>query len=483
MIEVNESYWPKKKTNNTGKFIIVFHDLPGGFSSNTRENVIARGLQEKYNLPVVTIQYIDNRKECDLLDRSFGFTTIDFNDYMIDETDKILNQEDEKELYKQKRYVFNLMYKGIPYGEALFDHIIRKKRGCSLTWDDVDWNEFMTSKRLALRLIDGAISFFNVYEPEYIIVSEGDYLKAVIIRVAQKYGSKVISLNPDYFNALFMISSDKTWLHDFKFQDMMDDCINEYVSNTNVSDELFLMRGEKKLEIEDNGRLKVFILLHSFADAPRSTTLMYVYDDYVDWFVDTINKIKSIKNVDWFIKDHPMSIFFGQKEFVSEVMEKVEGDNIHICDKDVDGDVIRKIADCVVTCAGDAGIEYWAYGIPTISLARTHYSKHGISYVMKSKDEYYYHLENIEKLAKPSDESIKEAKLRMSAFKRIMASSDSFGSIYCKNRDEEIKRYREGDMYHFDVRYEFTVDYISLLQHDQLKNSSQFLLNKMFEVT
>ena len=169
----------------------------------------------------------------------------------------------------------------------------------------------------------------------------------------------------------------------------------------------------------ENDKKNVFILPHGLIDIPRETSRIYFYYDYRDWFLKTINIIKNISNVNWIIKDHPLASYYKQNDYVKQIFMENKTSNMYWCDSNVYGLELKEVADCIVTCGGEAGLEFWAYGIPTITSTENYYTMEHISYNVKSQEEYENVLRKIPCLAKPSAESSKKAQEILFAMKQM----------------------------------------------------------------
>lgn len=71
LIEENKKYW-ENKTNVTdgSRWIYVFHSVGETFEVCVREDILAKGLQEKTKLPIVAVSCENKMKANDELDRS-----------------------------------------------------------------------------------------------------------------------------------------------------------------------------------------------------------------------------------------------------------------------------------------------------------------------------------------------------------------------------------------------------------------------------
>jgi hypothetical protein len=85
--------------------------------------------------------------------------------------------------------------------------------------------------------------------------------------------------------------------------------------------------------------------------------------------------------------------------------------------------------DCAVTSSGSIGHEYVALGGRTIIARANSYTNLGFSHYAKSKEEYYYLLENFENLELPSTKQ-KETALIYTALKFGSSSDSEFHDLH-----------------------------------------------------
>ena len=274
----------------------------------------------------------------------------------------------------------------------------------------------------------------------------------------------------------------------------MEKCLQENRVNDVYDKDFFVREADQTKNVEiskDNRRKNVFVLPHAFSDSPREACRHNIYHDYAECFCDTLRIIRNIPNINWFIKDHPWSDYYGQSSYFKSIFEKYKADHMYWVDKDCAGINIKDFTDCVLTCAGDAGIEYWAYGIPTITVADGYYCNWGISYQMRTLDEYESMLKNIENVEKPSEQSVNLAKKYLFAYKSWFKKKDELVKLLIEFRQSEEAIWKTngvpyGEQDSVDqqlgrVTRDFCEAYAELLQKSDLKLSEIYLLNNLVE--
>lgn len=336
--------------------------------------------------------------------------------------------------------------------------------------------------------------------PCYLVTTEYFYTKGLYAHVAKALGAKIIITSIDFPDIVTWVNSDHGALSEIKVADMirakMEKCLAGYQTNERTPENLFVvdMKSAKKegqiLGLK-NGKKNVFILLHAFGDAPREASSLNFYYDSHEWFLDTMRIIQNISNVNWIIKDHPWAAYYKQEDYVKSIFEEYKIENMFWIDNKFSGMNIKEVADCVITAAGDAGIEYWAYGIPTITVGDGYYCNWGISYQMKTLSEYETTLKNIRHIDRPSRQSMELAKRYLTAYKDYY-KGDPYSELLRKLSLEEEAAVSKGggafgmkddiDRQMGKATLAFAETYAALLQEKDLRSSAVYRLENTCEV-
>lgn len=500
LIEKNRNYWRKSSNITNGKrWIYVFHGIPCEWEFSIHEDIVAKGLQEKLKLPIAAISYKENRKSINELDSSFGVKHR-FNmgngknsSFISKVRTFFVAKYFACTTYKKKEKLFQIKYRGVECGDTIHDEIVRMNQGVGFDCFDVSFKSYCQFIREAFSLIEECYHIFRKRKPEYVITSECIYTKGLLVSAAMLMGAKVLILPPDSADIILELSPGKALFKERKMGEIIQKQIEEYAQNypverTNKND-FFVLKMKEGLENSLckrwnflRKRKNIFIMLHALNDASRTSYFHNIYSDYNEWFIDTIRIIKEIKDVNWIIKDHPLSDFYGQGSYVKKVFEKNKTDNMYWCDKDVSGMQIKEIADCVITSAGDVGIEYWAYGIPTITVSETYYNKWGISYNMKSLKQYEHTLRHIAKIKKPSIESSQQAQKYLLTYKNMNQGHDKLSNLFSIIRNRQKENLKKGNVDDVLLHNKFSQEYIFILENNEMKNSSMFQLKNLYKI-
>lgn len=150
---------------------------------------------------------------------------------------------------------------------------------------------------------------------------------------------------------------------------------------------------------------KVCIFPHIFYDG----TFFWgedLFDDYKEWFFETINVAKDNPNIHWIIKLHPAHIVKNERDGHNVVGE--ESIIEHIFDKDLPKnftilepntsistiDLIQNLSG-IVTVRGTVGLEAAMFGKHVITAGTGRYSNLGFTVDFESKQKYLNYLKNL----------------------------------------------------------------------------------------
>lgn len=503
MIDANKAYWQgRKKITSKEKWIYCFHTQAKELEQAILEEIVAKRIQETDNLPVAAVSYGEcSCKLFDEMDTSFGFEEISglFPDEYCSLASRFQTYVAAKywssATYRKKEKLFQIKYRGILCGESIYDEIIRQNKDYVFDCFDIGKEAYENYLRMAFSLVDQSYKMFRKRKPAYIVTTEHPFFQGLFVCAASRLGAEYISLwnaTPEY--PIRVLPSADLY-NKAKSADLIRKRIESYISehpHEEVKEEDVFLYNFDEARQDDwceklgivNGRKNVFIMLHGLSDAPRSSCQHYVYTEYNDWFLGTIELIKKIPGVNWIIRDHPHAEAYRQDRYVRRIFEENKTDNMYWCGKEISGMQIKEAADCIITCTGDVGIEYWSYGIPTITTGEAYYCKWGISYNMKSLEEYEETLRHIDQIKPPSPQSIAEAKKYMMAYREMRKGCDELGKLFSKRLVDQVKDLMCSDIedIFFRLRHGFCKHYIQLLDKDAVRNSITYEKERQFDL-
>lgn len=507
MLEVNKAYWkgsPSAAEEVQGTdWICVYHGWPDNLKFVVYENIVAKGLAAKTKCPIMSVA-ITNNTDCKLANqtddsfqvaRRFRIEPDKKNGWLSSFRLYLTALYLSFSTYGKKKRMFRSKYRGITWGNDVHDAIVQENsvtsHGMQFDCFDINRESYFLYIKSAISIVDQAYALLKKRKPAYVITTESLHLNALFSSVASKLGAKLLICAPSggEWTNVMQIAPGTNVLVGEMYGKQIELCAETVPLNIGADENLFVLKpketAEQDLKVQlglNPGRKNVFIMLHALTDIPRSGYKHYVYSEYNEWLLDTLRIIKKIPDVNWVIKDHPMSTFYRQDSYIKSVFEKNKTDNIYWCDKAVSGMQIKEIADCIVTCAGEVGLEYWAYGIPTITTADSYFCKWGISYLMKTLEEYENTLRHIERLKPPTEESMIQARRYLTAIKRLNNTADGLSRLFRNIWDRQIDRYFKGNTEMGPIDFEFCKRYTSFLKENKVEDSVIYRLENIIDM-
>ena len=120
-----------------------------------------------------------------------------------------------------------------------------------------------------------------------------------------------------------------------------------------------------------------------------------------------------VKDVNWLIKIHPSDILnlYGVEDEIKRKIDYIPS-HIKIIKRNVKISPygLYNLIDAGITTMGTVGVELPCFGKSIITVGRSHFSHKGFSVDIKSKDEYFYVLNNIKSIKRLDDGQIELAK-------------------------------------------------------------------------
>ena len=235
----------------------------------------------------------------------------------------------------------------------------------------------------------------------------------------------------------------------------------------------------KKLFNWDNKKIAVFFLSY-LIDANFPYGYRINSKDNYQWTKFMLDKIKNINNVNWIIKDHPITKMYGQapkKNFDNRVNFLTNKFNhIKKWPKEFSNMSLLKITDVAITSLGTAGIEYPAYGIQSVSTDKSSYSHLNFTKMTNSKKQIIDQINNLNKIKKPSLEQINKSKQYLFIRENLLGQKTTLLPNYITSRiiieDDFWKKCIKNIS-----KYDLNKDPLFEMFNKQLKYNSRHTLN------
>ena len=171
----------------------------------------------------------------------------------------------------------------------------------------------------------------------------------------------------------------------------------------------------------------VVILAHEYTDGNLSQS-WNLYENDMLWLVDTIEKIKKIKDVNWIIKSHPSEKVFNANVSTEEIFhQKIRSiNNIKLFPNEYEISNFFKYTSTVITSHGTASYEYPLFSIPAIICGEANCSGNGFTLEPKTKKQYHELLKNISKIKRLDNNQVKRCWVFNYIFKYILLNEVPF---------------------------------------------------------
>lgn len=504
MIEANRAYWADSSPEAQGEdWICVYHAWTDDLRFDLYESLVAKGLETREKLPIMSISR-SNGSCCrltDELDDSFGIkrrfyvTLNEGKSRLANLKTALIAQYFTCATYGKKEKLFRAKYRGIAWGDRVHDTIVQENAGVT---QGQAFDCFAVSRatyfkyiRNALSIIDQAYAIFKKRRPAYLVTSENLQMYGLLGDVAGRLGAtRLICAAPGSgWNNIIQIAPGKETLLGDMVRRQIEDYLRAHPIKA-VDDNLFMVKtgtasGQNLAEQLglDPKKKNAFIFPHILSDVPRENSRHVVYSEYNEWLVDTLKIIREIPNVNWIIKDHPMAAYYKQDGYVKSLFQQYKTDNMYWCDKAVSGLQIKEIADCAITCSGDIGLEYWAYGIPTITTSKGYFCQWGVSYQMKTLSEYKDTLRHIEELPPPPPESVELARRCLTAMRLTGETDDGLTRLFQKAGSAFWTACIKGSTDTTRTDYAFCKQYMALLRGTGVRDSSIYRLENICSIS
>lgn len=483
-IQFNKRYW-EKGGRDDGDGMVLVEGLLGPMPTHlVRLGIAAKAVEQSLGLKPLVV--VANRKMKSIqLFGSFGITEfIYLNRTRIGFRRAFYIFRQVINIFFDRRVdnLLRLEYRSFKIGKQIYDSILKSYDDC-YTIDQVRLKHFI--------FILGAYIFAARYEAiidqnpiKLVLLSHNEYLWYGTLSIAAMIHKKdVMVING--FETSFYRTPEKLYWHK-RFNAGICDVLkntdikvlekegSEYLQER-ISGESGLFDtknayGGKRLytrqmlkeACSQNDKKNVFIFMHVFSDAPHLSDFD-LYRDYYDWIVDTMDQIKRIDSVNWYVKVHPSAFLYGESDRVKELIQVNKYNNIFFPPEDFSPASLREVADVIITCQGTVGIEASCQGIPIIVTGEPFYKGFGFDLSPKTKEEYYELLHKCDSIPTMNEKKRRMALAVMGAFNRVKYIDKSI-------LDDEVYEYGGyGETgINYDIVYGKLCENMSRFKYDQL---------------
>lgn len=401
----------------------------------TAHNVLAgltigRAAQEVHNLNVGYLCWREDPSHyCDQLYRKAGVVPVEWGPYA----------ERESQMYKlwarlqaeghgllRGKKVLGLKRGDIDVSDLIYDDIVRYNEGV-VTITDASRGQIAHTVNQALRQLWAIDQLCAEVDVHSIVVSHKTYLRyGIPLRVAFAHGAEVLSRKHVHINRITQrheLNQSDFYLTRSQLDDIVSrlggDALQEYANRrfkgeSNNYNELYAFQKKRDYEAEslvkqmglNEGRPIAMLAPHIYSDEPHYDRTM-IHPDYFKWLEQTLEITRDIPHVQWIVKPHPSSPFYGE-DGVTEQLTNAH-DHVHLVPEDIKTDSVLRVADAVCTVRGTVGMEALLFGCKVILTGNAFYENIDAVRLCLTEREYVEALQSIQKKEPPTESLKKQA--------------------------------------------------------------------------
>lgn len=310
-------------------------------------------------------------------------------------------------IFFRKSISDNTKFKGILIGDLYIDTLLASKRKSS----------FFNKERLRFILIFNYFVYKNIlrkYNIKYVVLGDKQYMDIGLlhrisifndIKVIVSAGPRVKAYNKsNYLQSFFhpgipyneiVLANNKsskeivTILEDrMSGHNKQHDAKNAYENKIEYTREMFLQH----LNIQ-NSKPLVFLFPHIFKDSPHGSEYL-LFEDYYDWFKQTIICLGNNRNINVVVKPHPSAYMYGEDNIIESYIKNIE--NVYLCPKDFNNHSLIDCCDYIVTCQGTVALEFACFGLKAVVAGAGYYNGYGIVKEFSTSLDYLMFLKNLD---------------------------------------------------------------------------------------
>jgi len=315
-----------------------------------------------------------------------------------------------------RRRVNQLTVNDLPLGELLYDTYVRETR--QLTLREID-DDFKAYTALLLNYSALYDTLFQALDVGAVVLGHLTYSRfGTLARMAgnrgaavyARYGGKgmriqkrtdlegardvICRITPDLVDAALAADGEAAVKRgEETLARRMGGVANEFLflnEDGYSPDRAFWSKADFCRELSlDPDRPKGLVMVHAFPDANHNTPHL-PFDDFYDWYLQTLELARATTDVDWLIKHHPnLTAYSDDPEPVVRSAEMAaEHPHIHVVTDDMNTGSFPEIADFLVTVNGRSGLEFAGCGVPSILGGNGFFAGLGFSQDPADPEEY-----------------------------------------------------------------------------------------------
>lgn len=332
------------------------------------------------------------------------------------------------------------------------------------------------TKSIVSRLMTEAVSSVEVghiladrLRPNLVILAEANYaLTGPLVDVLVEMGASVAQTIPMFTNDGFMckrLTKGHRSLHPASVEKSTFDRILQEAPLTDfdgaLDEELrrrysgfYALQAQNQPSNLQPDRSELLNLVGFTGDRPIAVIFSHVlwdaslffgtdlFDDYGQWFVETVRAAIANDHVDWVIRAHPSNVFrvnhgdiTGEAAEIRLLHESFPKLPTHISvlppEADVSSLALFQHADFGVTVRGTPGLEMASFGRPVLTAGTGHYMNQGFTIDSSTREEYISRLASAHDLVPLTPDQTRLARVHAyTVFTRRLFRTQTFPPIY-----------------------------------------------------
>ena len=396
------------------KYILIADRLR--FDAGIRQSLISKVFNEKGYVPILAT----SRPNSDYHEvyKSFGIekilnTNLLSNKFFILKNFPIVFIQSIFVLLKYshlgfEKFKFDFKIQNIRMGEQIVDQYFRNDHSYMKGFLTFKFFKLLLVGFLKTKLIKTYIKKNNIkhtvastdcyLNESSIIVKISEHLKILNVQAVRKT-IKISSKPKDYKNHIYIVKKEDIKRKELTIKNVEKYLKNRFQGNVNHADVKNAFKNKIKnfdkkkflkfFKLENKNYKKIILFApHVFADC-CSTFGPFPFLNYYNFFTETLDKMKNIKDTFWIVKPHPTRHFWNEDSIVKDFVGAKNYSNIFLCpDKISTRDLLQHV-DTVVTGRGTVAVEAAIFGKKTLTCGASIYSEIDISAKTNTKAEFF----------------------------------------------------------------------------------------------
>ena len=189
-------------------------------------------------------------------------------------------------------------------------------------------------------------------------------------------------------------------------------------------------------------RLLILFCPHVFSDSCSSFG-KFIFRDFFDFYIKTVNQLKQIKDINWIIKMHPYKRFYNEDHIAEKFNSKIKSSNIKIISDKYNILSVIKNVDAVVTAKGTIILEATALGKKVLGYRYNRFQECDFFIKYFNKKDYFEKLrfKRTNLIINNKDKELSKKLLYLYSLKSYSSKDNLLEDVRIKNSKNKKKYY------------------------------------------